>query len=160
MGYIESNFISDQDDSKSVSGLIFTLNGEAICWKSSKQHTIADLAYEVEYIVASDAAKEAVWLRKFIGKLVVAPSLKHLVPLYCDSTGAIAQAKKPRAHQRTKHILWCYHLIREIIDRGDIELLKINRKENLADPFTKAIKIKEFDRYKWKMDIRYCSDWL
>ena len=152
--------MSDQDDSKSVSGFIFILNGGAICWKSSKKHTIVDSACEAEYIAASDAAKEVVWLRKFIGELGVAPSLKHPVPLYCDSTGAIAQAKEPRVHQCTKHILRHYHLVREIIDRGDIKLLKIDGKENLADPFTKAIRIKEFDGYKWKMDIRYCSDWL
>ena len=100
------------------------------------------------------------WLRKFIGELGVAPSLKHPVPLYCDSTGAIAQAKEPRAHQRTKHILRRYHLVREIVDRGDIELLKIDGKKNPADPFTKAIEIKEFNGYKWKMGIQYCSDWL
>ena len=36
VGYTDSSFMSDQDDSKSVSGFIFTLNGGAIYWKSSK----------------------------------------------------------------------------------------------------------------------------
>ena len=98
-------------------------------------------------------------MHKFIGELEVAPFLKHLVPLYYDSIGAIAQAKKLRAHQHTKHIMWRYHLVQEIIDRGDIKLLKIDGKKNPTDPFTKAIKIKEFDGYKWKMGIRYYSDW-
>ena len=62
VGYTDSSFMSDQDDSKSVSGFIFTLNGGAICWKSSKQHTLTDLVCEAKYIAASDAAKEAVWL--------------------------------------------------------------------------------------------------
>ena len=79
--------------------------------------------------------------------------------LYCDSTGAIAQAKEPKSHHRTKHILCHYHLVREIVDRGDIDLQKIDRKENLADPFTKALGIKEFDDYSWKMGIRYHVDW-
>ena len=35
VGYTDSSFMSDQDDSKSVSGFIFILNGGAICWKSS-----------------------------------------------------------------------------------------------------------------------------
>ena len=160
IGFTDSNFQSDHDDSKSVSGFIFTLNGGAICWKSSKQHTVADSVCEVEYVAASDAAKEAVWLRKFITELGVAPSLVGPVLLYCDSSGAIAQAKEPKAHQRTKHILRRYHLIREIVDRGDVDLQKIDGKENLADPFTKAIAVKEFDNYKSMMDIRYCTDWL
>ena len=60
VGITDSSFQSDHDDSRSVSGYIFTLNGGAICWKSSKQHTVADSVCEVEYIAASDAAKIAV----------------------------------------------------------------------------------------------------
>ena len=80
--------------------------------------------------------------------------------LYCDSSRAIVQAKEPKAHQRMKHILCRYHLIQKIMDRGDVDLQKIDGKENLADPFTKAIAVKEFDDYKSKMGIRYCTDWL
>ena len=109
--FTDSSFESDRDDSKSVSGFVFTLNGGAICWKSSKQNTVADSVCEAEYIAASDAAKEAVWLWKFLGKLGVASFLDGPVPLYCDSTGAIAQAKEPRSHHRTKHILRRFHLV-------------------------------------------------
>ena len=90
IGFTDSSFQSDHDDSKSVSGFIFTLNGGAICYKSFKQHTVADSVCEAEYVAASDAAKEAVWLRKFIIELEVAPSLVGPVLLYCDSSGAIA----------------------------------------------------------------------
>ena len=158
VGFTDSSFQSDHDDSRSVSGYIFTLNGGAICWKSSKQHTVADSVCEAEYIAASDAAKEAVWLRKFINELGVAPSLDGPVLLYCDSTGAIAQVKEPKAHQWTKHILRRFHLVREIVDRGDIDLQKIDGKEYLTDPFTKALAIKEFDNHKSKMDIRYYAE--
>ena len=63
------------------------------------------------HIAASDAAKEAVWLRKFINELGVAPSLDGLVLLYCDGTGATAQAKESKAHQRMKHILHRFYSI-------------------------------------------------
>ena len=82
------------------------------------------------------------------------------VPLYCDSTGTIAQVKEPRTHHRTKHILRRYHLVREIVERGDIDLRKIDEKENIVDPLTKPLGIKEFDDYKRKMGIRYSIDWL
>ena len=62
VGFTDSSFQSDHDDSRSVSGYIFTLNSGAICWKSSKQHTVANSVCEAEYIAASDAVKEAVWL--------------------------------------------------------------------------------------------------
>ena len=121
---------------------------------------MADSVCEVEYITTLDAAKEVVWLRKFLGELGVAPSLDGPVPVYCDSTGAIAQAKEPKSHHRTKHILRRFHLVREIVERGDIDLLKIDGKENIADPFTKAIRTQEFDSNKRKMGMRFCTDWL
>ena len=121
---------------------------------------MADSVCEAEYVTASDAPKEAVWLRKFLTELGVAPSLVGPVLLYCDSSGAIGQTKEPKAHQRMKHILRRHHLIREIMDRGDVDLQKIDGKENLADPFTKAIVVKEFNDFKLKMGIRYYTDWL
>ena len=101
---------------------------------------MADSICEAKYVAASDAAKEVVWLRKFIIELRVAPSLVGPVLLYCDSFGAIAQAKEPKAHQRMKHILHRYHLIRKIMDRGDVDLQKIDRKENLTDHSLKPLR--------------------
>ena len=119
-----------------------------------------DSVCKAEYIAASDAAKEAVWLRKFFGELGVAPFLDGPILVFCDSIGAIAQAKEPKSHQRTKHILQCYHLVQEIMERGNINLLKIDEEENLVDTSTKALRIKEFNFCKWIMGIRYCSNWL
>ena len=96
--------------------IFFILNSEAVCWKSFKQHTIADSICEVEYIAASDAVKEAVWLQKFIDKLEVASSVDGPILLYCDSTGVITQVKEQKFHQRTRHILRRYHLIWKIVN--------------------------------------------
>ena len=121
---------------------------------------MADSVYEAKYITASDAAKEVVWLWKFIDELGVAPSIDGPVLLYYNNTDIIAQAKELKSHQHIKHILCRYHLIRKIMDRGDVDLQKIDEKKNLTDPFTKAPRIKEFNDHKLKMDIRYYIDWL
>ena len=121
VGFTDSSFQSDHDDSKSISSNIFILNGRVICRKSFKQHTMADSIYEAEYIAASDAVKKAVWLQKFIGKLRVAPFIDGPILLYYDNTGAIAPAKELRFHQCTKHILHHFHLIQEIMNRDDVD---------------------------------------
>ena len=59
-GYFDADFQTDIEDSKSQSGYVFCLNGGVVSWKSSKQDTITDSTTESEYIVASEAAKEAV----------------------------------------------------------------------------------------------------
>ncbi|XP_075481090.1 uncharacterized protein LOC142521791 [Primulina tabacum] len=66
--------------------------------KSSKQDATADSTTEVEYIAALATAKEGVWMRNFIQELDIIPQTVE-VPVYCDNTGAIAQAKEPRMEE-------------------------------------------------------------
>ncbi|KAI3810636.1 hypothetical protein L1987_20257 [Smallanthus sonchifolius] len=137
--YTNASFQTDRYDSRSQLGFVFTLNGGAISWKSSKQSVVADSTTESEYIAASDAAKEAAWMKKFITDLDVVPSIRKPIQIFCDITGAIAQAKEPRSHHKAKHILRKFHYIREIMERGDIVINKVDTDQNLADPFTKPM---------------------
>ena len=59
---------------------------------------------EAEYIAACEAAKEAVWLRKFFTHLEVVPDMDKPLVLYCDNNGAVANLNEPRSHKRGKHI--------------------------------------------------------
>ncbi|XP_031393687.1 secreted RxLR effector protein 161-like [Punica granatum] len=159
-GFTDSDFQSDVDDRKSISGYIFTCNGGAVSWKSSKQETTADSTTEAEYIAASDAAKEAVLIRKFVTELGIVYSISSPVELYCDNTGAIAQAKEPRSHQKFKHIERTYHIIREIIRRGDAVVQKVASADNVADPLTKAMTQQQLEKHLEKMGLRYCTEGL
>ncbi|KAL0386256.1 UNVERIFIED_CONTAM: Retrovirus-related Pol polyprotein from transposon TNT 1-94 [Sesamum radiatum] len=136
-GYSDASFQSDDDDAKSQSGYVFKLNGGVVAWKSSKQDTTVDSTTEAEYIVASEAAKEAVWMKNYIQELGVVPSIAEPVVVFCDNNGAIAQAKEPRSHHRSKHILRRYHLLREMVGRGDCRMDRVSSVENIADPLTK-----------------------
>ena len=78
---------------------------------------MSDSTIKAEYIAASDTAKEAVWIKNFVFRLGVVPSITNPVDVYYDNNGAIAQDKEPRSHQRSKHILRRFHIIREIIER-------------------------------------------
>jgi hypothetical protein len=59
-------------------------------------------------------------MRKFLIELGVFPNASIPLNLYCDNNGAIAQAKEPRNHQKNKHELRKFHLIREFVRRGEI----------------------------------------
>ncbi|KAJ9562043.1 hypothetical protein OSB04_007203 [Centaurea solstitialis] len=154
-GYSDASFQTDRDDYKSQSGYVFTLNGGAISWKSSKQDTIADSTTEAEYIAASDAAKEAVWLRNFISDLRVVASISRPIDIYCDNSGAVAQAKEPREHHKSRHVLRKYHLIREIIGRGDVRICKIPTDENVADPLTKPLARAKHEGHASSIGMQY-----
>ena len=118
MGYTDSDFQTDKDSRKSTSGSVFTLNGGAVVWRSIKQGCIADSTMEAEYVAACEAAKKAVWFRKFLHDLEVFPNMNWPITLYCDNSGAVANSKEPHSHKQGKHIKRKYHLIRELCNEG------------------------------------------
>ena len=118
------------------------------------------LTTEAEYIAAHEATKEAMWIHKFIQELEVVPSIESPITIYCDNSGAIANVVESRAHQRTKHIACKYHLIRDIIHRGDVAITKIAFTNNVADPLTMALSQKVFEKHFEAMGIKYMYDWF
>ena len=139
---------------------MFTLNGGAVSWKSFKQETTKNSTTQSEYIAASEAAKETIWIKKFITELGVVPSIVHPILLYCDNIGAIAQAKEPWSHQRSKHVLRRYHLIREIIGRNDVKIEKIPTDQNITDPLIKPLPQVKYESHVLAYGMRYKGDWL
>ena len=129
-------------------------------WKSSKQPTTADSMIEAKYIAASDATKEAVWLKKFITDIGVVPTISDPIPLLCDNNGAIAQEKEPRSHQKSKHMLRCFHLIREIVARGDVVVERVPSTDYVADPLTKPLAQEVFDHHCTAMGLLHKGNWL
>ena len=57
-----------------------------------------DATIEVEYVATCDAAKEAIWIQKFLSKVSMVLSILSQIPLYYDHNGAIAQVKEPRSY--------------------------------------------------------------
>ncbi|KAK1612641.1 hypothetical protein QYE76_036314, partial [Lolium multiflorum] len=90
-----------------------------LSWASSKQCTVAKSSTESEYIAASEASSEAVWMKRFIVELGVVPSALDPLVIYCDNMGAIANAQESRSQKRLKHIKLRYHSIREYIEDGE-----------------------------------------
>ena len=111
IGYIDSDFQSNLDFRKFTSSCVFTLGGRAISWRSVKQSCIADSTMEAEYVAAWEAAKEAVWLKKFLSDLGVIRMEQVPITLFCDNSGAVAQSKDPRNHKKGKNIKRKYHII-------------------------------------------------
>ncbi|KAL0404233.1 UNVERIFIED_CONTAM: Retrovirus-related Pol polyprotein from transposon TNT 1-94 [Sesamum radiatum] len=137
-GYSDASFQSDDDDAKSQS----------------------DSTTEAEYIAASEAAKEAVWMKNYIQELGVIPSIAVPVVIFCDNNGAIAQAKEPRSHHRSKHILRCYHLLRQTVSSGDCRMDRVSSAENTTDPLTKPMSQIAHTQHLDKMGLRSMGDWL
>ncbi|GKA77168.1 hypothetical protein Tco_0783629 [Tanacetum coccineum] len=129
-------------------------------WKSSKQSATAQHATEAKYIAASEAAKEAVWIRKFIDELGVVPSNDYPIKMNCDNSAAIIIAKESGIQKGARHFQRKYHYVRECIKTGEIDIVKVHTDENLADPFTKALAGPKLTRHARSMGLRPASSFM
>nr|GFC54006.1 putative retrotransposon protein [Tanacetum cinerariifolium] len=155
-----AGFETDRDDTKSQTGYVFTLNGGAIVWKSSKHSTTAQHGAEVEYIAAAEAAKEAVWIRKFVDELGVVPSNNYPIEMNCDNTVSISMAKEPGIMKGARHFQRKFHYARECVDTDEIKMVKVHTDANLADPFTKALAGPKLTRHARSMGLRPASSFM
>ena len=105
-------------------------------WQSVKQQVVALSSCEAEYIAASTACTQALWLARLLGDLV---QDTRTVQLLVDSKSALALAKNPVFHERGKHIRLRYHFIRSCVEEGSIEASYINTTDQLADLLTKPL---------------------
>ncbi|WCJ37925.1 Transposon TyH3 Gag-Pol polyprotein [Euphorbia peplus] len=168
-GYTDASYETDVNDFKSQYGFVFivnggccaqiTLNSGAVSWKSSKQTVTATSTIESEYIAAWEAAREAVWIKKFVGELGVVPDIMNLITLYCDSNGAIAQAKDPQSHQSSKHYEKRFHMLRKSVAKGDIKMERVATEDNISDPLTKALVQVVHDRHMNNYGIMFKNNW-
>jgi hypothetical protein len=116
---------------------LFYLNESLITWASHKEKTVALSSCEAEFMAATEAAKQGLWLRSLLSELTA--KQPKSVTLYVDNSSAIALMKNLVFHGRSKHIDIKYHFIRECVERKQIVVKRVWTKEQKADTLTKAL---------------------
>jgi hypothetical protein len=165
-GYTDSDWAGDTSTCKSTSGYLFLGAGAPIAWGSNKQPIVALSTCEAEYVAASDAAREATWLRNLLAEIdppgAPATSLPQShepnylppIPMAMDNQGAIALATLGSQNRRTRHINVRYHYIRDCIESGTIAPHYTPTSDMLADGFTKALDRLKFATFVSSIGMR------
>jgi hypothetical protein len=142
VGYNDSDHVGDIDTSKSTSEILFFFSKCLISWQSVKQHVVALSSCETEYIAASTASTQALWLVRLLGDLLDRDT--GAVELKVDSKSALALAKNLIFHVWSKHIRVRYHFIRGCLEEGSFKACYINTKDQHADLLTKPLGMIKF----------------
>ena len=101
----------------------------------------------------TEAMKEAIWLQGLLDDLGVE---QDFLRVRCDSMSVIYLAKNQVYHAQTKHIDVRYHFIRDVLDDGDIRLVKIHTNDNPANMLTKVVTGVKFKHCKNLLRILLC----
>ncbi|KAM1823768.1 hypothetical protein FF1_025765 [Malus domestica] len=146
VGYSDSDWAGDSDDRKSTTGFVFFIGDTAFTWMSKKQPIVTLSTCEAEYVAATACVCHVIWLRNLLKELSMPQ--EEPTEIYVDNKSAIALAKNPVFHDRSKHIDTRYHYIRECIARKDVQVEYVKSQDQIADIFTKPLKQEVFIRLR------------
>ncbi|GJU22231.1 putative RNA-directed DNA polymerase [Tanacetum coccineum] len=136
-GYSDSSHASDIEDRRGTTRMVFYYSQNPVTWASHKQQTVALSSCEAEFMAATAAACQALWLRNMVSFLTGEEAQR--VQLLVDNQSAIALMKNPVFHGRSKHIDTKYHFIREWVERDQVYVEHVSGDLQKADILTKAL---------------------
>ena len=142
---VDSNYATDKETRKSISGAIYTVGGGITGWTSKSQKSTALSSSEAEYYAMSLASQELLFVQQLLSEMgeCVLPGL-----LLEDNYGAIQLSKNCQTSPRTKHIDNRHHFMRDIWEERKMDVEQIRSKDNKADICTKNVDGATHERHR------------
>ena len=144
ISYCDSNYATNPEDRKSISGMINTLGGMILNWFSKKQKSVTLSSTEAEYVALSECSQETKFEWMLLNELL---GSTQPATIYEDNTGAIFLVKNHQVGARTKHIDVRHHYLRAQLEEKTLEVKFVNSENNVSDIMTKNCAEKVFTRH-------------
>lgn len=135
-GFVDADYAGDLNKRMSLIGYVFRLGGNLLSWKAILQPMVALSSIEAEFVALTEAIKEGIWFKGLLKDYEI--NTKR-VKIYCDNYNVIHLSKNQQFYNKTKHINIKFHFVRNQIENGDIEILKVHTTENAANMMTKPL---------------------
>eukprot|EP00253_Pinus_taeda_P008006 PITA_08006 len=150
-GFTDADWVGSSTERKRTSGGIFSIGSTTVSWYNRKQRSVALSSAEAEYMAASLAACEAIWMRKILVGLFGS----HLDPtvIYCDNQSCIKLLANPVFHDRSKHIDIRYHHIGDCVQQRIMLLSYIPTEDQDVDILMKALTKSKFKYHRDRIGV-------
>ena len=143
--FSDADWATDKASRKSISGNLIQIAGNLIHWTSKKQSLTAQSTMEAELIAANESTKDILWFQDWLQEIY---KYKPISTISCDNTSTIISSTSDKDHQRTRHIDIRYHLIKDHIKNGNIQIKYVKTEDQLADMLTKPLPKDIFFRFR------------
>ncbi len=143
--FSDADYAGDISTRRSTSGVVCQYVNSAISWMSQRQKSVALSTTEAEFIAASEAAKETIWLKRLLSEVT---TLVTTPVLMVDNMSAIKLVKNPVFHKRSKHIEVRHYFVREKVDEGQLVVEHVPGDSQVADILTKPLGKNRFQQLR------------
>lgn len=149
--YTGIDWVGSPTDRESTSGYCTYVWGNLVTWRSKKQPVVARSSAEAEFRALAQGICEGIWLKRLLTELRI--EVSGPIEMMCDNQSAIAIAKNPVHHDRTKHVEIDRHFISEKIENKIISLRHVPSRHQAADILTKALHRPNFSDLSSKLGL-------
>jgi len=152
VSYTDADWDGCPDTRTFTSGYCVYLGDNLISWSAKRQPTLSRSSAEAEYHGVANVVSESCWIRNLLLELHCPITTTTLV--YCDNVNVIYLSGNPVQHQRTKHIEMDIHFVREKVAGGQVRVLHVLSRYQIADIFTKVLLLQLFHDFRDSLNIR------
>ena len=136
--YTDADWANNEEDRKSVSGLLIQVYGASTAWQTKRQRIVSKSSTVAEYLAVDDGVEEALWTKLLVETLLKVSSLPA-IPLMMDNKSTIKRLTNGKGSEAQKTVDCRYFSIRDAISHGHLNLQYCPTTKMLADGFTKAL---------------------
>ncbi|KAI6695879.1 hypothetical protein NL676_023589 [Syzygium grande] len=152
-GHSDNEWAESVNDMRSTSGYCFTFRSACFSWHSKKQEIVAQSTAKAEFIAATAAVNQALWLKKMMDDLHL--EQEEGIEVFVDHQATLAISQNLVFHGRTKHFKVRYYFLREVQKAGEVKLVYYSLENQIADIFTNSFLVSRIDLLKAKLGV--CS---
>ena len=137
VAFSDSDWAGDTGTRKSTTGFVLFYSGGAVSWASRRQDCVTLSTLEAEYVALTETCQEVVWMRRLLGDLGEEQTTATVVNE--DNQGCLNFARSERSSKRSKHIETKRHFVKDLCERGEVELVYCPTEDMKADVLTKPL---------------------
>lgn len=137
--YSDSDWASDINTRRSVTGYVVFFGCNPISWQSKKQSSVSHSSIEAKYRALAHCATDVCWIQNIL--------------LPYDNLSTIALSSNLMFHSHIKHLDTDFHFVRENVQNGGFLVQHISTKEQIADILTKGLHGPTFAYYCYNLNL-------
>ena len=142
--FVDSDHAHDKITCRSITGMMILVGRTLVGYSSKCQGAIETSMYGAEFCAMRQATEEAISVRYMLRCLGV--KMETPTAVLGDNEGVILNATIKDSLLKKKHVAISYHKVRESAAAGIIQPMKVNTKDNFADPLRKPLGECNFQR--------------